>query len=89
MYKFINLVLGFVIGMLVNSIFCKMTDIYSVWSLVVFEILFTIPFGILAFKYREEIIIASSSLTGAYLVIRPLSWLFGGFPNEFLLYHLI
>lgn len=89
MYICINLVLGFVIGMLVNSIFCKLTDIYSVWSMVVFIVLFTIPFGILAFKYSDYIIIASSSLTGAYLVIRPISWLFGGFPNEFLLYHLV
>ena len=75
--------------MLVNSVFCKITDIYSVWSFVIFVIFFTIPFGVLTFKFRDEILIASSSLTGAYLVVRPISWLFGGFPNEFLLYHLI
>ena len=72
--------------MLVNSVYSKVFDIYSVWSLVVFEIMFTIPFGVLTFKYRDEILIASSSLTGAYMVVRPISWIFGGFPNEFLMY---
>lgn len=75
--------------MLVNSIFCSITNIYSVWSLVFFEIIFTIPFALLTFKYRNEVIIASSSLLGSYLVVRPISWIFGGFPNEFLLYHSI
>lgn len=51
--------------------------------------MFTIPFGLLSFKYTDEIIIASSSLTGAYLIVRPISWLFGGFPNEFLLYEMV
>ena len=84
-----NIVLGFIIGMLVNSLFCKIFNVYSVWSLVVFEIVFTIPFGLLSFKYTNQIIIASSSLTGAYFVVRPISWVFGGFPNEFLLYEMV
>jgi lysylphosphatidylglycerol synthetase-like protein (DUF2156 family) len=75
--------------MLVNSLFCKIFNLYSVWSLVIFEIVFTIPFGLLSFRYTNQIIIASSSLTGAYFVIRPISWAFGGFPNEFLLYEMI
>lgn len=53
MYTLPYSVLGFVIGMLVNSIFCKMVNIYSVWSLVIFEILFTVPFAVLTFKYRD------------------------------------
>ena len=66
---------------MVNSLFCKVFDVYSVWSLVVFEIIFTLGFGILTFRFRDEVIIASSSLTGAYFIVRPISWLFGGFPN--------
>lgn len=77
----LNIVLGFIIGMLVNSLFCSIFDVYSVWSLVIFCIVFTIPFGLLTFKYQDQILIASSSLTGAYLVVRPISWMFGGFPN--------
>lgn len=80
---------GLIVGILVNSIFSKIFDVYSVWSLVIFVILFGIPFGLLTFKFRDELIISSTSLTGAYLVVRPISWIFGGFPNEFLLYHLI
>ena len=46
-----------------------------------FEVLFTIPFGLMTLKYSDEVIILSTSLTGSYLVIRPISWILGGFPN--------
>lgn len=85
----LNIGLGVILGILANSIFSKIFDVYSVWSLVIFVILLGIPFGLLTFKFSDEIIISSTSLTGAYLIVRPISWLFGGFPNEFLLYHLI
>ena len=68
-------------GVLINSIFMSLFDIYSVWSLVIFIVIFAVPLGLLTFKYSDIIVIASTSLTGAYLVIRPISWLFGGFPN--------
>ena len=45
-----------------------------------------LPLGLLTFKYSEEVIIVSTSLTGSYMVVRPFSWIFGGFPNEFTLY---
>lgn len=51
-----------------------------------FAILFSVPLGLLTFKYRDDVIIASTSFTGAYLIVRPLSWMIGGFPNEFTLY---
>ena len=59
------------------------------WSLVFFEVIFTIPLGLLTFKYSEEVIVTSTSLVGAYMVVRPISWIFGGFPNEFTLYLMI
>lgn len=31
----------------------------------------------------------STSLTGAYLIVRPISWIFGGFPNEFTFYKMV
>jgi hypothetical protein len=83
---FFNSVFGFIAGALVNTIFSKMFNVYSVYSLVFFELLFTIPFGLLTFKYRNKVIILSTSLTGSYMIIRPISWIFGGFPNEFTLY---
>lgn len=33
--------------------------------------------------------ILSTSLNGSYMIIRPISWLFGGFPNELLLMQMI
>lgn len=76
-----NLVLGLIIGVLMNSIFVSIFEVYSIWSLVIFIIIFAIPFGFLTFKYSDHVVIASTSLTGAYLVVRPISWIFGGFPN--------
>lgn len=73
--------LGFIVGALVNSVFSKIFEIYSVWSLVIFDILFIIPFGLITFKYADYIIILSTSVTGAYMIVRPVSWLLGGFPN--------
>lgn len=81
MYPLSYTVFGFLVGALVNTLFSTIFNVYSIWSLVVFEILFTIPCGLLTFKYSDQIIILSSSLTGAYMVVRPFSWIFGGFPN--------
>jgi hypothetical protein len=77
------------VAAMINSIFCKISGVYSVWSLVFFEVILTIPFGLLTFKYSEQVIIMSTSLTGAYMVVRPISWIFGGFPNEFILYQMV
>jgi len=51
MYLLVDLVFGFIVAAIVNSIFCKIFGVYSVWSLVFFEVVFTIPFGLLTFKY--------------------------------------
>lgn len=48
-----------------------------------------VRFGLLTFKYSEEVIVMSTSLVGSYMVIRPISWIFGGFPNEFTLYLMV
>lgn len=82
------IVFGLIVGALVNTLFCGIFSVTSIWSLVIFEVLFTIPFGIMTLKYSNELIIMSTSLTGSYLIVRPLSWLLGGFPNEFVLYEM-
>jgi hypothetical protein len=33
--------------------------------------------------------VLSTSLAGAYMMVRPFSWIIGGFPNEFTLYLMI
>jgi len=63
------------------SLINVVTGIYSVWLLVVLQIGLTVSMGLLTFKYSQQIIILSSSLTGAYMVVRPISWIVGGFPN--------
>jgi hypothetical protein len=77
------------VAALFNTVFAAISGVYSVWSLVFFEVIFTIPLGLLTFKYSEEVIVTSTSLVGAYMVVRPISWIFGGFPNEFTLYLMI
>lgn len=73
--------MGLIVAALANSIFIKMFNVYSTWSLVVFAIIFCLTFGLLSYKAYDLIIILSTSLTGAYMMVRPVSWIFGGFPN--------
>lgn len=69
------------LGIMVSTTFSKLFDIYEKWPIILFVLLFSIPFGLLTFKFHDEVIIASTSFTGAYLVVRPFSWFFGGYPN--------
>jgi|JI6StandDraft_1071083.scaffolds.fasta_scaffold01882_14 hypothetical protein len=77
--------MGLIVAALLNSIFIKIFKIYSVWSLVGFALVFCILLGLLGYRFYDHIVILSTSLTGAYMIIRPISWIFGGFPNEFIL----
>lgn len=82
-------VLGLILAAIANSVLAKLFDLYSVWSLVVLEVLLVIPLGLLTFRHSDQIIVLSTSLCGSYLMVRPFSWLLGGFPNEFTLYLMI
>lgn len=77
--------MGLIVAALANSIFIKIFNVYSTWSLVVFAIIFCLALGLLSYRAYDLIIIMSTSLTGAYMMVRPVSWIFGGFPNEFML----
>lgn len=70
-----------ILGVLVSSAFSKIFNVYASWPLIVFILGFSIPLGLLTFKYHDQVIIASTSFTGAYMVVRPISWVVGGFPN--------
>jgi hypothetical protein len=48
-----------------------------------------IPLGLLTFKYADIVVILSTCITGSYMVVRPISWIIGGFPNEFVLEELV
>lgn len=39
--------------------------------------------GFLGFRYNQGIVIVSTSLVGAYAIVRPFGWLAGGYPSEF------
>lgn len=43
--------LGFMLAVLINTLFSQLFSIYSVWSLVFFIIVLTIPLGMLTFRY--------------------------------------
>lgn len=44
---------------------------------------FTCLGAILAYEFKDHIIILTTSLIGSYLTVRSISLLLGGFPNEF------
>jgi hypothetical protein len=81
--------LGLVLAMLINSLIAGLFGAYSQWTLVVLSIIFCLVLGYMTYKNSDEIIIVSTSVTGAYLMVRPISWIFGGFPNELLLAQLV
>lgn len=37
----------------------------------------------MGFKLKNTITIFSTSLTGSYMLVRPLGWMIGDYPNEF------
>ena len=49
----ILIVFGLIAGALVNTLFCGIFSVTSVWSLVIFEVLFTIPCGLMTLKYSN------------------------------------
>lgn len=81
--------MGLIVAALVNSIFIKVFQVYSTWSLVGFAVVFCLLLGLLSYRMYDPIVILSTSLTGAYMIVRPVSWIFGGFPNEFKLASMI
>jgi len=57
--------------------------------LLSFMIISAIAFAIINYFYRTTITILSTSITGAYMAVRGLSFIFGGFPSEMLIYDLV
>lgn len=76
--------MGFIVAILFNSLLIKLFGYTSTWPLIVMSVVFCVILGYLTFRVHDQIIIVSTSLNGAYMVIRPISWIFGGFPNELL-----
>lgn len=44
---------------------------------------FTCLGAILSYEFKDHIIILTTSLIGSYILVRSVSLLLGGFPNEF------
>lgn len=74
--------MGLIMALLVNSMISGIFASYSTWSLYVLAAVFCLGLGFMASQYYDGIVVLSTSLTGAYLVVRPISWIVGGFPNE-------
>lgn len=45
--------------------------------------------AILNYFYKDTVIIISTGVTGAYMAIRAVSFVFGGFPSEMQIYHIL
>ena len=52
------------------------------WMIYVLIALFTLIVGYLAYRYYAYVLIMSSSILGSYFLIRGISLIFGGYPNE-------
>lgn len=75
---------GFFLSFLMNYIIFWRVSSTPTWLFLEFLILyFMIIGGILGYEFKDIIVIVATSLIGAYITIRSISVVFGGFVNEF------
>lgn len=78
---FLGIWTGIIVAVLLNQILLyKIASQATIWVSV---ILISLAFGLIGFYLKNTITIFSTSLMGGYLLIRPLGWLVGDYPNEF------
>ena len=71
---------GLVFAILIDSFtFNKLGITFMLYILMV---IFMAVFGFLSYRYYEYVLIASSSILGAYFFVRGVSLFTGGYPNE-------
>jgi hypothetical protein len=74
---------GIIVSLLLNNTFFYRTS--KEWVLWTAMGCIGLFFGIVGVWLKSRITIISSALVGAYLMIRPLGWYIGHWPNEFLM----
>jgi len=72
--------------MLNNMVFYKINSVAVLWIMIV---VIGLVFGILSFVIFDYIMILSTSILGGYLIVRGISLVAGGYPNEFTVYERI
>ena len=72
---------GFIIGLIITEAF-DVSNQAAFWCTCVS---LAIIIGIVSIKASDAIMISTSAATGSYLIVRGLSVLIGGYPNEFTL----
>jgi len=75
--------LGYIVGLILYGAFLYTTD--SQVTLWVTVSVLAVVFGGLSFLIYEHAVIFGTSIVGAYMLIRGISLLAGGFPNEYTL----
>jgi len=69
-----------------NTVFYKINTVAVLWIMIV---VFGVVLGVLSFLWFDYIVIITTSILGSYMLIRGLSFLAGGYPNEFTVYEQI
>ena len=60
-----------------------------VYEILPFMIFSAVLFAVINYFFRIIITILSTSITGAYMTIRGISFILGGFPSEVLIYTIL
>jgi len=69
-----------------NTVFYKINSVAVLWIMIA---VFGIVLGVLSFIWFDYIVIVCTSILGGYLLIRGISLVAGGYPNEFTVYERI
>jgi hypothetical protein len=84
---FLGLWAGAGIGLILNNmVFYKINTVAILWILMA---VFGLTLGVLSCFFFHYIVIACTSIIGAYLFMRGISLFAGGYPNEFTIYERI
>lgn len=73
---------GFVAGAALFSLILSITGYDALWLLITLVVAGAIAAGILGFKFRNSFLIITTSMVGGYMLMRGLTFWFGGYPSE-------
>ena len=75
-------VAGFFLGFFIHGIIVATTPHEENWEMILICVILAIIGALLAVKWGREIVVISTSFIGSYLIMRGLSFCFGGYPDE-------
>lgn len=82
----LGLIGGFFLGSLIYTMFLAAFATGALWAMVTFSTLCAVGGGFLSFRFAKQTVRFFTSLIGSYSFMRGLSYFFGGYPGESIIF---